>query len=312
MTGLQALDMSMPEFSENETTEEKLDETRSYLMQMMEALRYLMNNLDSENFNETGLKEITEPITAEIEDVAGNVTTLQVTAEGLQSQVTAADGKASSAQQTADKLQTQVTSVDGKASTALQTANGVQVEVNGLKSRNTVTIDSTGLYVTDVAGNTTKLSGNHITSGTIEGVTLISKSGDSAITITDGAIKLQYGSGSTIISQGVSGASISSDSFFGGGLSIKMNSVNLSGSVNLIGSLSAGDTNVGGDLTVAQNINSNGIMKLNAGGNASFDAGGTLYLQTNGGNVNIGNGGTINLNGTVLVNGSPLTAGGST
>ena len=218
-------------------------------------------------------------------DLEGNVTTLQTTAAGLQSSVASADGKATTAQQTAD---------------------GVKVEVDGLKSRNTVTIDGTGLYVTDAKGNTTKLSGNHITSGTIEGVTLISKSGDSAITITDGAIKLQYGSGSTIISQDVSGASISSDSFFGGGLSIKMNSVNLSGSVNLIGSLSAGDTNVGGDLTVAQNINSNGAMKFNAGGNASFDSGGTLYLQTNGGDINIGNGGNIRLNGTVTVNGKPL------
>ena len=221
-------------------------------------------------------------------DIEGNVTTLQTTAAGLQSSVADAEGK---------------------ATTALQTADGVKVEVDGLKSRNTVTIDSTGLYVTNAAGQTTKLSGNHITSGTIEGVTLISKSGDSAITITDGAIKLQYGSGSTIISQGVSGASIRSDSFFGGGLSIKMNSVNLSGPVNLFGSLSAGDTHVGGDLTVAQNINSSGAMKLSAGGNASFDAGGTLYLQTNGGDINIGNGGNIRLNGNVTVNGSPLTTG---
>ena len=57
---------------------------------------------------------------------------------------------------------------------------------------------------------------------------------------------------------------------------------------------------------VAQNINSNGIMKLNAGGNASFDADGTLYLQSNGRDIRIGNGGNIQLNGTVTVNGNPL------
>ena len=85
-------------------------------------------------------------------DIEGNVTTLQTTAAGLQSSVASADGKATTAQQTAD---------------------GVKVEVDGLKSRNTVTIDSTGLYVTDAQGNTTKLSGDHITSGTIEGVTLL-------------------------------------------------------------------------------------------------------------------------------------------
>ena len=85
-----------------------------------------------------------------------------------------------------------------------------------------------------------------------------------------------------------------------------MNTINLSGPTNILGNLSAADATVTGDLNIAQNIKSNGAMKLNAGSNASFDAGGTLYLQTNGGDINIGNGGNIRLNGTVTVNGKPL------
>lgn len=275
--------MSFPEFTEDMTTDEKLDETRSYLFMMMEALRYLMQNLDSENFNETGLKEITEPITAKIQDVAGNVTELEVTAEGLKSSVK---------------------DVEGKASTAQQTADGVKVDVQNLKSRNTVTIDATGLYVTDAWGNTTKLSGNQITSGTIEGVTLISRENDGistslqSVTIQNGQITLKSPNGDTAtIAETYSGLQISSSTFFGGGISISAPTISLDGSV-----------------MVEQFINSNGVMKLNAGSNASFDANGTLYLGVSnyGENVEIGgSGSTINLNGTVLINGVPLSTGGA-
>lgn len=269
-----------------------LQQIWSFVLSFQEQVSFWLRNLDKDSFNAQGLAEITAPISAEIEDVAGNVTTLQVTAEGLQSQVTEADGKASSAKQTAD---------------------GVQVEVNGLKSRNTVTIDSTGLYVTDAAGNTTKLSGNHITSGTIEGVTLISRENDGvatsiqSVTIENGKIELKSPNGDTAtIAATYSGLQIESSTFSGGGVTISAPSVVVSGELN------AGSAKLNGDITVAQNINSNGIMKLNAGGNASFDANGTLYLASNGGDVVISNGGTINLKGTVLVNGSPLTAGSST
>ena len=216
-------------------------------------------------------------------DIEGNVTTLQTTAAGLQSSVASADGKATTAQQTAD---------------------GVKVEVDGLKSRNTVTIDSTGLYVTDAQGNTTKLSGNHITSDTIEGVTLISNGTGATITISDGSISFSGGGGSAKLTQtSRTGLYVEAGSVSGQGISISTDSFDVSanGGISLSSPVYISD-----NLTVAQNINSSGAMKLNAGGNASFDAGRTLYLQTNGGDINIGNGGNIRLNGTVTVNGKPL------
>lgn len=273
-----------------------LQQIWSFVLSFQEQVSFWLRNLDKDSFNEQGLKEITEPITAQIQDVAGNVTELQVTAEGLQSQVTEADGKASSAKQTADGVKVEVT--------------GLSDEVTGLQQRSTVTIDSTGLYVTNAAGNTTKLSGNHITSGTIEGVKLISKGGSNSVTISDGQIELQYGSGTTVLNQTVSGIKISSNSYFGGGFEVDMNTINLSGPTNIFGSLSAADATVTGDLNIARNINSSGAMKLNAGGNASIDSGGTIYIGASSGcsgNVSIGqSGGTVNLKGTVMVNGKPL------
>ena len=192
----------------------------------------------------------------------------------------------------------------GSGSTAQQTANGVKVEVDGLKSRNTVTIDSTGLYVTDAQGNTTKLSGNHITSGTIEGVTLISNGTGAKITISDGSISFSGGGGSAKLTQtSRTGLYVEAGSVSGQGISISTDSFNVSANDSI--SLSS-PVYISSDLNVAQNINSSGTMKLNAGGNASFDAGGTLYFQTNGGDINIGNGGNIRLNGTVTVNGVAL------
>ena len=272
-----------------------LQQIWSFVLSFQEQVSFWLRNLDKDSFNAQGLAEITAPISAEIEDVAGNVTTLQVTAEGLQSQVTAADGKASSAQQTADKLQTQVTSVDGKASTALQTANGVQVEVNGLKSRNIVTIDSTGLYVTDAAGQTTKLSGNHITSGTIEGVTLLSKSGNYSVKIEDAQVTLASPSGGGYVKADSSGIHVFGGSVDGPGVSIDCNG----GSFALDSAWQKMDATK---------------IKLSTRGNASFDAGGTIYIGASSGysgNVNIGqSGGTINLNGTVTVNGVPYAPAG--
>ena len=217
-------------------------------------------------------------------DIEGNVTTLQTTAAGLQSSVADADGK---------------------ATTALQTASGLSVRVSDVESRNTVTINANGMYVTDQNGNTTALTGNHIKSGTLEGVTLVSNGMGATITISDGSISFSGGGGSAKLTQtSREGLYIEAGGVTGQGINISADSFNVSaanGGISLSSPVYISD-----NLTVAQNINSSGAMKLNAGSNASFDAGGTLYFQTNGGDINIGNGGNIRLNGTVTVNGNPL------
>ena len=195
------------------------------------------------------------------------------------------------------------TDIEGNVTSVSETAAGLSVSVSNLSGEvSTVSATVNGLDVT-TSGGTTYISGDHIKTGTIEGVTLVSNGSSNSVTISDGQIELQYGSGTTVLSQTVSGIKISSSSYFGGGFEVDMNTINLSGPTNILGSLSAADATVTGDLNVSQNINSSGAMKLNAGGSASFDAGGTLYLQTNGGDINIGNGGNIRLNGTVTVNG---------
>src|SRR5574344_603153 len=103
-------------------------------------------------------------------DIEGNVTTLQATAEGLQSSVADAEGKATTAQQTADGLSVSVSNLSGEVSTFSATINGLNVTTSG---------------------GTTYISGDHIKSGTLEGVTLLStNSNNSMVKIYNGGIDL--------------------------------------------------------------------------------------------------------------------------
>ena len=184
-------------------------------------------------------------------DIEGNVTSVQATAAGLTTRVSSAEGDISSLE---------------------QTASGLSVRVSGVESRNTVTINANGMYVTDQNGNTTALTGDHIKSGTIEGVDFISSNGAYMPIV-------EIQSGSVLFGQDHGG--------FKGDLSFNV-------SDNLVWLRSYGSV----------------PLKILSGTNMSIDAGGTLYLQTNGGDINIGNGGNIRLNGTVTVNGAPYAPAG--
>ena len=249
-----------------------LQQIWSYVQSFQEQVSFWLRNLDKGSFNEQGLKEITEPITAQIQDVAGDVTTLQVTAEGLQSSGADADGKATTAQQTAEGLTTRVSSAEGDISSLEQTASGLSMRVSGVESRNTVTINANGMYVADQYGNTTALTGDHIKSGTIEGVDFISSNGAYMPNI-------EIQSGSVLFGQDHGG--------FKGDLSFDV-------SDNRVWLRSYGSV----------------PLKILSGTNMSIDSNGTIYIGASSGysgNVNIGqSGGTINLSGTVKNNGNAI------
>ena len=184
-------------------------------------------------------------------DIEGNVTTLQTTAAGLQSSVASADGKATTAQQTAEGLSASVSNLSGEVSTVSATINGLNVTTSG---------------------GTTYISGDHIKTGTIEGVDFISSNGAYMPII-------EIQSGSVLFGQDHGG--------FKGDLSFNV-------SDNLVWLRSYGSV----------------PLKILSGTNMSIDAGGTIYIGASSGysgNVNIGqSGGTVNLNGTVKNNGNAI------
>jgi hypothetical protein len=82
---------------EGQDTNQYLQQVQDYLFLLLENLRYTLNNLDSGNFNDAGLKEITntitEPINARLEDDEGNISSLQLTTNGLSLRVGDLEGQ---------------------------------------------------------------------------------------------------------------------------------------------------------------------------------------------------------------------------
>ena len=92
------------------------------------------------------------------------------------------------------------TDMEGNITTISETSAGLVVDVQSLENRNTVSITSNGLYVTDKNGNSTLLTGNHIKSGTLEGVTLLS-TGSYAVRVYNGRVEFGYYTGSTFLTR---------------------------------------------------------------------------------------------------------------
>lgn len=105
---------AVPTFTERTTVEAKVDALADYQLQLLDYLRYTLHNLDSENFNETGLTEIMSPVVAEIKDTTGKVAALTLTANGLSVSVKEMGenftGMQTAINQQADKIELLVTS----------------------------------------------------------------------------------------------------------------------------------------------------------------------------------------------------------
>lgn len=122
-----ALDTGFPSFTGQETVGQKVDQLYSYTYMLLENLRYCLRNLDAGNFNETGLKEITSPIYAEIRDAEGNLAQLALTAQSLAARLNDAEGNVTSLQATAQGLSSRVSNAEGQVSIVRQTVDGLTI-----------------------------------------------------------------------------------------------------------------------------------------------------------------------------------------
>ena len=133
-------------------------------LKRLNDFNYAVSKMIQGGLNLANLNSATNEV---LTDLSGNVTTLQATADGLQSSVANADGKATTALQTADGLSVSVSNLSGEVSTVSATINGLNVTTSG---------------------GTTYISGDHIKSGTIEGVELISENTSSHTRIAGGNV----------------------------------------------------------------------------------------------------------------------------
>lgn len=191
----------------------------NHVFMLEEKLRYTLRNLDVTNFNDLGLaryengrlqvyakaveiqteklrvefgKETDEihatisatadKLSAEIEDVEGNYTTLKATVNGIQSTVgshtTSINGLQSQITQTANKISAVVSAVDDSSGNV--TAASIVAAINGAGSSVKISADhivlSGVITAEDLSGSgTTVINGDNILTGTIQGINFVAK-----------------------------------------------------------------------------------------------------------------------------------------
>lgn len=178
-------------------------ELRDYCYQLLEYLRYALQNLDPTNFNEQEMDAwITKPIMAQITDVNGNIAQLVLTADSLTSQLESAEGSISTLQQTANALTTRVQSAEGSITTVQQTANGLSTTVSDLSGKYTSLKQTVDGF--DIKGNINSILSNGVAQmnflfeeekvGTItqngSGSMIMQSAGELLLTANNGPIQL--------------------------------------------------------------------------------------------------------------------------
>ena len=218
-------DITFPQLSKYNSTEEKVEALSSYLFMLLEQLRYTMGNLGLENMNANGLTDlaaeiIEKPVMVNVEGENGEKLSISAMASGLMSQVSNTNGEVSKLIQQVDGISAEVSDATGAVSRLTQTVKGISLNVkgsggnaylqlvnaaaddggslvalqlgvsNGEKS-STISLLADGiqmssqiikftgsvLFASDLGANgTTVIDGGRISSGTIQGVNLVSES----------------------------------------------------------------------------------------------------------------------------------------
>lgn len=188
-------DTSFPQFTQQTSDKEKIEQITSYLFMLLEQLRYSLANLDKDNFNEAGLNEmgeiITEPVyvrlegaeggihelnvtaqllSSRIENAEGDVSELTQTAKTLTSKIENAEGDISTLQQTAESLTSKIEDAEGNISDLAQTVNGMSLSVVNGESSSTITLTANGV---GISSQNIQFSGMVTFAGLSEGTTTI-------------------------------------------------------------------------------------------------------------------------------------------
>lgn len=137
------------------SAEKDVKSLHNYVYSLQEALRYTLGNLGEDNFNETELSNIQEPVFAALkktDETLGELyTQLSLTEEGLQLQITQNKTNITSITASYDGLETRVADAEGNISSVKQSVDGLEITTEGKKS-----------YI----------SGDKVKSGTIVGSTV--------------------------------------------------------------------------------------------------------------------------------------------
>lgn len=165
------IDINFPTFTGRESSREQVGEMLNYLRQLVDQLRYTLNNLEEKNFNRTGLNNIlengtadireqTETLAAALQQTNGNVASLSgrvANLEGLPNRMDRAEGNITAMQQTLTEhgqaLTDQAAAIADQATAITGLTQAVQTLISVISvSGSNVTIGGSGVRV-DLNGN---------------------------------------------------------------------------------------------------------------------------------------------------------------
>lgn len=92
MTELTALEQALPTFTGKETTAQRLNALEGAVHELLDTLRYTLQNLGAENFNGAALSRMLGPIYLRIQGAEGDLASIAVDAQGIESRVESAEG----------------------------------------------------------------------------------------------------------------------------------------------------------------------------------------------------------------------------
>ena len=249
-----ALDTNFPQFTGTETTDQKVNQLYNYTYMLLENLRYCLRNLDSRNFNEAGLREITDPIYARISDAEGNLTELAIEATGLALRVSNAEGDITSLTITAEGLQSQVSNIDGDVSSLQQTADSLTSRISSAEGNISVLQQTDATFSTRISNAEGDISA---LTQTVNSFTLSVDNGETsswiyldAGRVEMGAVKIQFtgvvvfsdldGSSGTIIDGGaIDTDTLYLDSLYGNTIYLYDRSGDIGAEIQMTGAASA-------------------------------------------------------------------------
>jgi hypothetical protein len=190
-------DSTFPRFTEEEGTRERVDRVYDYLYQLLQQLRYTLANLDSDNFNDTGLDDLKNETTAPLKDEL----------EMFRRVIVGEGGSISDVVQTGVSFSAMISDLSKNVTKIQQTVNGITLSAENGKDSSTVRILSNGVLISsavvkitgmvtfaDLSGEgTTTINGANVKTGTISAISINSCTISGSV-INGSEINLYYGS----------------------------------------------------------------------------------------------------------------------
>jgi hypothetical protein len=179
-----AIDQGLPRFTGEESLQQRVKMLQDYQYQLVEQLRYALQNLDTRNMNMDAMGEwggtLTEPLYASLMDEDGNMLSLAATAKGLSAQISDQNGKIAQISADAAEISTKLWDTETGAITQLQAKAGeLSVTVGELAEGQTAMLyvdAESGFIFSNETGKSVQIDGGQLIAGTVYADYLVGES----------------------------------------------------------------------------------------------------------------------------------------